>query len=61
MVIDVLVPFAFSGQTYLVQGNNPLAETAPELHLSLSSNPLSVTHSVDNVAVMEFVDLSEML
>jgi hypothetical protein len=61
MVIDVVVSFAFSVQTYLFQGNNPLAETAPELHLSLLSNPLFLTHSVDNVAVMEFVDLSEVL
>jgi hypothetical protein len=61
MVIDVAVPFAYSGQAYLFQGKNPPAETAPELHLSFLSNPLFLAHFIDDVIVLEFVGLSEML
>jgi hypothetical protein len=61
MVIDVVVPFAYSAQTYLFQGNNLPAETAPELHLSLLPNPLFSAHFIDGVVVLEFVGLSEVL
>jgi hypothetical protein len=61
MAIDVIVSFAYSGHTYLFQGNNLSAETAPELHLSLLSNPLFLAHFIDDVAVLKFVGLSEVL
>lgn len=61
MVIDVAVPFTYSGQTYLFQDKNLPAEPAPELHLSLLPNPLFMAHFIDDVVVLEFVGLSEML
>lgn len=61
MVIDMAVPFTHSGQTYLFQDKNLPAEPAPELYLSLLSNPLFIAHFIDDVVVLEFVGLSEML
>jgi hypothetical protein len=61
MVIDVAVPFAYSSQAYLFQVKNLPAETAPKLHLSLLANPLFPAHFIDDVIVLEFVGLSEML